>query len=183
MTAIRALAPIEETTAVGLLNTPRKWLREHWNRKDDVVPSVLREIRKIRVAAVALGVMIDVVGSVATGILLVIFMVANGIPDSEIIPRLNSLSGLLLKLLSVLGFTVVGGFFAGYLARQVYLLHGALVGTVGLFLSFLCLNGYVSPWYLAVHYLGMVPAGVAGGYFAMQEFKDYDRQTAMHGRS
>ena len=143
----------------------------------------MRTLRRVRLAAVALGVLTAVVGSIASGILLVIFMVANGIPDSEIMPRLNSLSGLLLKLLSMFGFTAVGGFFAGYLARKVYLLHGALVGSVGLILSFLCLNGSLPLWYLAGHYLGMVPAGVMGGFVAMQQFKDYDRQSAMHGRS
>lgn len=115
------------------------------------------------------------VGSVATGIILVIVMAANGIPDSEIIPRLNSVSGLLLKLIAVHGFTVIGGYFAGQLARQSYLIHGALVAGIGLLLSMLCIESNTALWYRVLHYAGMIPAGIAGGYLAKLRYGNDDR--------
>lgn len=115
--------------------------------------------------AILVGVMTDVVGSVATGLLLSIAMTAFGIPEAEIIPRLNSFSGLMLKALAVLGFTFTGGYFAGQIAGQRRVLHGGIVAVIGMLFSILCWEKGLPIWYGMLHFGGMVPAGMAGGYF------------------
>lgn len=139
--------------------------------------------RGVQFVAVVVGVLTTVVGSVATGLLLVLMMTANGIPEYEILPRMNSLSGLLLKLISVLGFTVLGGSFAAQLARQSYLLHGAVVAGVGLLLSLLCIDISTPLWYRIAHYSAMVPAGIAGGYLAKRRYRNIDRFNQWRSRS
>jgi len=114
--------------------------------------------------AVIVGVMTSVVGSVATALLLVIAMAAYGIPDAQIIPRLNSASGLMLKALAILGFTFAGGYFAGQIAVRRTVLHGVIVAVIGMVLSILCRESEWPLWYNVVHFGGMVPAGIIGGY-------------------
>lgn len=116
--------------------------------------------------AVIVGVMTEMIGSVATGMVLIIVMSASGIPDNELLPRIHSLSGLMLRLIGILGFTFIGGYFAAQTAGQSHILHAGVVAVMGLILSFLCWEPDLPLWYGFLHVGGMVPAGLLGGYIA-----------------
>lgn len=116
--------------------------------------------------AVIVGLMAAVIGSVATGMVLVIAMAASGIPDSELLPRIHTFSGLMLRLIGLLAFTFIGGYFAAQMAGQSHILHAGVVAGLGLVFSFLCWEPGLPLWYGLLHFGGMVPAGLMGGYIA-----------------
>jgi hypothetical protein len=116
--------------------------------------------------AVIVGLTTAVIGSVATGLVLVIAMAASGIPDNELLPRIHTFSGLMLRLIGLLGFTFIGGYFAAQMAGQSHILHAGAVAGLGLFLSLLCWEPGLPLWYGLLHFGGMVPAGLMGGYIA-----------------
>jgi hypothetical protein len=126
---------------------------------------------RIQPIAILVGVITNVVGSVATALLLVIAMTAFGIPDAQILPRLNSFSGLMLKAMAVLGFAFTGGYFAGQIAGQRTVLHGGIVAAISTLMSILCWDNGLPMWYVLLHYCGMIPAGLIGGYAVMLQKK------------
>jgi putative membrane protein (TIGR04086 family) len=119
---------------------------------------------------VVAGILVDVFGSVAVGVLylLVIF----GIQIIRGAPRQESLLTTHLLVLEVLGLllTATGGFVAARLARISHTLHGVAVG-VGALLVWQVVE-WVSPpegttiGYEAVTFLGAIPAGALGGWLA-----------------
>ncbi len=123
----------------------------------------------IKIVPVIVGVLTESVGSVATAMLLVVSLAASGVPDYDILPRMHSFSGLMLSVIANLGFTGVGGYFAGQMARQAPVLHGAIVAAVGLLFAVLCREEGMPLWYGIVSLGGMIPAGMIGGLMAQQQ--------------
>jgi hypothetical protein len=124
----------------------------------------------IKIVPIIVGVLVQLVGTVATALLLVISLSASGFEDYEIIPRMHSFSGLMLSVIAGLGFTAVGGYFAGQMAARRPVLHGTITAAIGLLLTFLCREAGLPLWFGILSLGGMIPAGMAGGYVAGREF-------------
>ena len=125
-----------------------------------------KQLRRIHPVAVILGVLADLVITVAAGLGIVLLMFAQGSPIEEFMPRMHSLSGLLLSLIYGLGSTFCGSYVAGRIAKEGFLLHGLLVPAGSLLLTFLCWEKDLPFWYYLCQYGGMFPAGVLGGFLA-----------------
>ncbi len=122
----------------------------------------------IKIVPIIVGVLTQSVGTVATAMVLVVSLAASGLQDYEILPRMHSFSGLMLSVIANLGFTAVGGYFAGQMARESPLLHGGIVAAIGLILTLICREGGLPLWYDILSLGGMIPAGVIGGLVAGQ---------------
>ena len=127
------------------------------------------ERQGIKIVPLIVGALTEAVGSVATGMMLVVSLAASGIPDYEILIRMHSMSGLLLTMIAHLGFAGLGGYFAGEMAGRYPILHGGIVGAVGLLMAGLCREGNLPLWYDLLSLGGMIPAGMAGGAMARPE--------------
>ncbi len=128
----------------------------------------------IKIVPIIVGVLIQIVGTVATALLLVISLSAGGFEDYEIIPRMHSFSGLMLNVIASLGFTAVGGYIAGQMAGRAPVLHGVIAAGIGLLLTFLCREEGLPLWYGILSFGGMLPAGCAGGFIAGRQFGTRD---------
>ena len=126
------------------------------------------QIREIDIKAVALGFLTDTVGTIAISVALVSAMAAAGISESDIMDRMNSLSGLLLGLIFGLGCTVLGGYVAGRIAKRVEVMHGAIVAGVSLILAVILRESGQPLWFELLGYAAIIPSGMAGGYLAAQ---------------
>ncbi len=134
----------------------------------------------IKIVPIIVGVLTESVGSVATAMLLVVSLAASGVPDYDILPRMHSFSGLMLTVIANLGFTGAGGYFAGQMARQAPVLHGAIVATVGLVLTVLCREEGMPLWFSILSLGGMIPAGMMGGLVARQQSAAENKSARNH---
>ena len=134
----------------------------------------MTENKRIRIKAVVLGCLTDLSGSLAVGlvygVVLGISMAVKGIPQEEIGTRLQGLIVLIPSFFIGFGFTLLGGFVAGRIAKHSESLHGGIVGAIGILLGFL-FYGSFPLWYNIISFAGVVPAGMAGGYLAKQRRK------------
>ena len=127
---------------------------------------------RISVKAVGLGALTDIVGSLlamaAVSLIVSILLGGQDVPAKELERQLQRPGFLVPSLLLGLAFTTLGGFVAGRASGKSEMLHGAIVGSVGLVLSLLLwpLSPSVPPWHAAVALLGGVPLGLLGGYLA-----------------
>lgn len=82
--------------------------------------------------------------------------------------RVQQMDGYLLCGLVVGTLTtVLGGFAAGRMAKQLPLLNACAVGVIGIGLGLILGNPGESPWWFnVIGYLTNVPAAIAGGYIA-----------------
>jgi hypothetical protein len=126
------------------------------------------EIRKLKYQAVLWGVLVDTVGTVAAAMILFSAMAGAGFSEAEVTLRMHSLSGLLLMLILGLGFTLLGGYVAGRIAKHDEILHGALVAGVGLVLGLFLREPGLPLWYEIISFAAMLPIGMAGGYLAKE---------------
>jgi hypothetical protein len=121
----------------------------------------------IKFKAVIVGAIVDNGGTLLFMTILASALVSTGLSADEVMSRMKSTSGLLLGLIIGLGFTVLGGYFAGRLAGRAEVLNGALVAVVGMIISLIFQEG--SPvWFDMAGFAGMLPAGIAGGYLAQK---------------
>ncbi len=127
---------------------------------------MLQKIRKLKFKAVLFGFLVDTVGTLAAAFMLFSAMAARGLSEAEITTRMHGPSGLLLILILGLGFTVGGGYVAGRTAKQEEILHGLAVAMLGIVLGLFFREPGLPLWYEAVSFAAMIPAGMAGGYFA-----------------
>jgi hypothetical protein len=137
----------------------------------------------IKIVPIIVGVLVQVVGTVATALILVISLSAGGFEDYEIIPRMHSFSGLMLSVIASLGFAAAGGYIAGQMAGQSPVFHGGIVAAIGLVLTVLCGEEGLPLWYAILSLGGMIPAGMVGGYEAGRQFGTGGGDTRNHGRS
>jgi len=124
----------------------------------------------LKLAPIAVGVAVDVLGSLVIGIVAFI-----STADGQLVPEpVNMLErfgtfGLALMLAVGLAQTGLGAFVAGRLAKIHYVRHGLAVGVVGLLLAIL--SGFgpdqgMPAWYEPISYLGVLPVSALGGYLA-----------------
>ena len=129
--------------------------------------------KSIRVKAILLGVLTDIVGSTVAGIVigigLGIALAAQHVPANEIAIRLHGASVLIPSLILGFGFTVLGGYVAGRVAKQSEILHGGIVGAIGILFNLFTISFPL--WYNIVTIIGIVPFGIIGGLLARKRHK------------
>lgn len=123
------------------------------------------KLSDISLKAVIVGAVADNVGTLLIMSFLAAALVSNGLSPEEAMERLRSTSGLLLGFILGMGFTVLGGYIAGWMAKRSEVLHGACVAMVGMVLA-LALHDDVPKWYDIAGILAMIPAGMTGGRLA-----------------
>jgi hypothetical protein len=128
----------------------------------------------IKLKAIVVGVLVDNIGTMFIMMLLMTALVSQGLSQEEVIARLKSSSGLLLNLIIGLGWTCLGGYVAGRIARQSEILHGSLVAGAGMVLALLLRESGLPPWYDIIGFVGMLPAGMLGSLMARQRLKSRD---------
>ena len=126
------------------------------------------QIRSLRFKAIFWGVLVDIVGSLAVAMALVLALAVSGISEAEITARMHGFSGLMLMMILGLGFTLIGGYVAGRTAGQFEILHGAIVAGIGLVLGLFFREPGLPLWYEMVSFAAMIPLGMAGGYIARE---------------
>ena len=138
----------------------------------------MTEKKGIRIWAIAIGLATDLGGSVlagtAYGVVLTICMLVRGISPETVATRLQGPVVEVPGLLIGFGFTLLGGFVAGRIAKRSEILHGGIVGGIGLPLGFLFCAA-LPLWYNIISFAGIIPVGMVGGYLALQR----NRKAAM----
>lgn len=129
------------------------------------VPAV--KLSDIKFSAVIVGAIIDNMGTLVVMATFAALLVQRGLSENEVMARMKDTNGLLLGLIIGLGFTMLGGFFAGRIAGKKEMLHGALVAIVGMIVAIVFRESGEPLWFTIVGFAGMLPAGIAGGYLAL----------------
>lgn len=133
-------------------------------------------MKTIRIKAVVAGLLTDIVGGVAVGIVLGVLIAILASHDGDTSPaHLIALrANLFIKVAGLFGttfFTVLGGYVAARLSMPDWLSNSAAVGLISLLLGILLavLQPGVTPlWKLFLGLLATVPAALIGGRFAMR---------------
>lgn len=140
-------------------------------------------IKRINYKAILLGALTDFCGSILYIAALVIFeffnsnktMILQHQTESEVLLKLNTPEIIIFSLCIGFGFTVLGGYIAGRIAKHSQMLHGAIVGGIGLIIG---VGSFVieltaksfdqrSPlWVSLVSLVGVIPFGILGGRLA-----------------
>ncbi len=134
--------------------------------------SMLRNLR-VQPKAVFLGFLVDSVGTFVVaaiiGIVAGVFYAMNdGDIDALTVDSVYSNTPLMLfAVLLGSGFTVLGGYIAGSIARESRLFNAALVGVTGIFIG-LFFWGEAPLWYDMTGLLLIVPAACLGGFIAVK---------------
>jgi len=130
------------------------------------------KLSEIKFKAVIVGVVVDNAGTLLLMTALASALVSTGFSEDEVMGRMKSTSGLLLGLIVGLSCTVLGGFFAGRLARRAEVLHGALVAVAGMIIAWIFRESGTPLWFDIAGFAAMLPAGVAGGHLAQKHRPD-----------
>jgi putative membrane protein (TIGR04086 family) len=114
-------------------------------------------IGRIKVKAIVLGFLVDTLGSLLCALTLFIFWPAHAFVENSHV--------LIVDLIVGFGFTCLGGYVAGRICKESQILHGGIVGVLGLILGVILYPDF-SGWFDVIGALGMVPVGMLGGYFS-----------------
>ena len=124
---------------------------------------------RLRIKALALGVLTDVGGSLlfggVLGAVFGIYFAMHDLPENEITSRLQGPGFLIPSLFMGLAFVALGGYVAGRIAKAHEVLHGGLVGGFSL-VTGLFFWSSTPLWYGIASVLACVPCGMLGGRFA-----------------
>ena len=126
------------------------------------------KLTDIKLKAVVFGAIVDNGGTLLIMTLLAAALVSTGLSEDEVMRRMKSASGLLLGLIIGLGFTVLGGYIAGRMARSAERMHGALVAVIGMVLALIFHEGGVPVLFDIAGFVAMLPAGLFGGHLAQK---------------
>jgi hypothetical protein len=130
------------------------------------------KLSDIKLTAVIVGAVVDNAGTLLLMAVLAGALVSTGLSEDEVMGRMKSTNGLLLGLIVGLSCTVLGGYFAGKIAGRAEVLHGALVAVAGMVLSLIFREGSIPLWFDIAGFVGMLPAGIAGGYLGQKRRVD-----------
>ena len=125
--------------------------------------------RRVNIKALVLGVLTDFGGSLlvgaVSGAIVGIILSFKGTPQNEMDAYLNGPIVLIAVVVIGWGFTILGGFIAGRVAKRREILHGGIVGFIGILL---CLLFWAStPLSLnVISLICIVPCGMFGGHIA-----------------
>ncbi len=133
--------------------------------------------RRFRWKAVLLGAATDLVGSAIAGILLVVAFTVLASSEGgaeQTLERLGqSWPFLLISMVVGGGFTVLGGYVAGRVARHSFLKHALAAGGLSLALGILLFRSDDGPYAGIVAILGYglhLPLALLGGWLAWRRF-------------
>jgi hypothetical protein len=126
--------------------------------------------RSISLKSIATGVAADIGGSLLAGLLIGfaygLALGFQGASEKEIVQALESTGYLIQSVVIGFGFTVLGGYVAARRAKFNLLLHGGVVGCVGLAFGLLFWAEFPL-WFNLVSLLGVIPFAVLGGILAL----------------
>ena len=120
----------------------------------------------IKFKAVIVGAIVDNAGTFLFMTILASALLSTGLSVDQVMDRMKSMNGLLLELIAGLGWTVLGGYVAGRIARRAEVLQGALVAALGMIVALIFWEGGSPVWVGIAGFVGMLPAGMGGGYLA-----------------
>jgi hypothetical protein len=134
--------------------------------------------RRFRWKAVLLGAATDLVGSIIAGVVLLFvfsMLAASGEGGAEqVLDRLGqSWAFLLVSMVVGGGFTVLGGYVAGRIARHSFLKHALAAGGLSLALGILLFRSDDGPYAGIIAILGYglhLPLALLGGWLAWRRF-------------
>ncbi|MBD3392824.1 MAG: hypothetical protein GF418_12025 [Chitinivibrionales bacterium] len=128
-------------------------------------------MKELSPKAIALGVVVDIVGSILLGLIgsMIMFarLSARGLSRDAIMAQLSTVGNntLYTAFVVIVGFgmTAVGGYVAAWVARHNHLLNAAFVGGAAVVLGlFLDVGG--PQWYRVMALLLPIPSAALGGY-------------------
>ena len=125
----------------------------------------------LKLWAVAVGIAVDIIGSIIIGIVGFI-ATADGEPITAPLDMEQRFGTFGLGLMLVVGLvqTGIGGFVAARLAKTNYIRHGLAVGIFGLAFGLLSEMGGepsgMPDWYAPISYAAVLPVSALGGYLA-----------------
>jgi hypothetical protein len=127
-------------------------------------------MKGLKLAAVAVGVAVDILGSLVIG-LVAFVATADGQSLTEPVDMLDRFGtfGLVLMLAVGTAQTGLGGFVAGRIAKVNYVRHGLAVGVCTLVFGMLSALGPDSGlpmWYVVSGFVATLPVSALGGYLA-----------------
>jgi len=126
------------------------------------------QIRNLGFKAILWGVLSDTFGTLIVATILFRALSSAGFSEAEITLRMHGFSGLTLMLILGLSFTLIGGYVAGRTAGRLEILHGAIVGGIGLVLGLFFREPGLPVWYEIISFAMMLPIGMAGGSLARE---------------
>lgn len=131
--------------------------------------------KQFKIIAVAGGLAVDIggtlAGSMVMGFVYGLYLFAQGVNPAEMSTAISSsMTILLMGLLLGLFFTMLGGYVAAYIARNMELLHGGVMGVLSLLVSIMFMVMIPDPspvWYKIMASALVVPAALLGAFFRM----------------
>ncbi len=130
------------------------------------------EERRIDWKAVLVGALTDTMGTLTfvslVGLAAAFVADLQHVPISEMEARLQRPASMTAMMIIGLAFTVLGGFIAGRMAGKREILHGALVGCVGIIVGLIVPRSALA-WYDLLSLVVMVPGGMLGGRIAKKD--------------
>jgi len=125
--------------------------------------------RRIDWLAVAIGALADTLGTIAFsslyGVAAAFVAEAQHLSTSEMEARLQRPAVIIALMVIGLSFTVLGGYVAGKVSKVRQVLHGGIVGSVGIIFALLSW-GSAPLWYNIAALVTVVPCGMLGGRIA-----------------
>jgi putative membrane protein (TIGR04086 family) len=120
--------------------------------------------RQVSAKAIIWGVMVDNIGYVCFMTILSFAVVKMGIKESVINNQIETIANIILAL----GFTFLGGYIAVRIAGYSEILHGGIVGAIGLLIGLIIIVAMSYPirWSEIVCFVGIIPIGMGGGFVA-----------------
>lgn len=129
----------------------------------------------INIKAITAGFVADFVASTLFSIalsLLAVFIIAGKGYEGDDLERMlhsvmNDVPYRTFSLVAGLGFTLLGGYIAGRLARGGEIFHSGVVGVLNIIFGLFFINRHFT-WYYAVAFVLVLPAALIGGNLAKQ---------------
>jgi hypothetical protein len=126
-------------------------------------------MKKIRIKAIIFGSLVDIGGSLATGIFMSIAIVVGcAMSPYSLDNMVHTPFFLASNLVLGLAGTFFGGFTAGKFADGYELRHSAVTGLIAILFSLPFLGRINTPWFDITGIAGSIPAAVLGGFFSMK---------------
>jgi small-conductance mechanosensitive channel len=127
--------------------------------------------RRIDWLAIAIGAVTDTVGTIAFmflfGVVAAFASEMQHLSSSEMEARLQRPVMMIALMIIGLSFTVLGGYVAGRVSKVNQVMHGGIVGSIGIILVLLFWNS-APVWNNIVSLVTTVPCGLLGGWLAGQ---------------
>lgn len=140
----------------------------------------------VNIKAIIIGFASDFVASTIFGITLSFFMAVvlaiKGYKDAELesslIKLLDGTAYRILSLIVGLGFTMMGGYLAGRIAKGGEYFHSGAVGLLNVLFGLFFIGMYFT-WYSIIAFLLVLPAAIMGGDMARKRRLSEDQNKTL----